>query len=77
MKKNWLPLLIIISGYLIVFGTNFTEFLLSFGFFMMAIGFSFILDSNNKEDIDDIKSSLKRIEDSLKPISESAEIPPK
>ena len=33
---------------------------------MMAIGFSFILDSNNKEDVDDIKLSLKRIEESLK-----------
>ena len=60
-----------------VFGTKFADSVLAAGFFMMAIGFSFILDSNNKEDIDDIKSSLKRIEDSLKTISESAEIPPK
>jgi hypothetical protein len=76
LKENILSIILIIFGYILVFGGNFAEFILAAGFFFMALGFSLVLDSRNKEDIKDIKTSLKRLDEKLTIPSISGETSP-
>jgi hypothetical protein len=63
-------LAIIVIGFIIIWYSRPVDFPLAAGFFLIGFGFSFLYHEEHK-------TILKRIEETVTPISESEEIPPK
>jgi hypothetical protein len=63
-------LAIIVMGFIIIWYSKPVDFPLAAGFFLIGFGFSFLYHEEHR-------TILKRIEETVTPISESKEIPPK